>query len=65
LTCSSSYQLHIKEGVIYTPEVIQSEYNQKEHSYTSQDNDNLIETYMNTTDIEYLKKIHRKKSSQM
>lgn len=58
LTCSCSFQLHIKEGVIYTPEVIQSELNQKEHSYTSQDNDNLIETYMNTTDIEYLKKIH-------
>jgi len=58
LTCSCHYQLHIEEGIIYTPEVIRSEHNQKEHGHTSQDNDDLIETYMNTTDIEYLKKLH-------
>lgn len=58
LTCQCNYQLHIEDGIVYTPEMIVNTHENKEDTNDSQYSESFIDEYINTTDIEYLKKIH-------
>jgi len=61
LTCPCSYQMRIEDGILYTPDITMMEHEEKEDTEDtdySQYSESYIDEYINTTDIEYLKKIH-------
>lgn len=57
LTCSCNYQLRIEDGIVYTPEITVNTHEGIDTDY-SQYSESFIDAYINTTDIEYLQKIH-------
>ncbi|MBN2222418.1 MAG: MerR family transcriptional regulator [Vallitaleaceae bacterium] len=57
LTCPCSYQLTIKEGIVYTPNLISRSNETVQTSDLKQYSENYIDEYINTTDVSYLKKL--------
>ncbi len=58
LTCPCDYKLQIIDGIIYTPDVANGENHSIESTDLSQYSEHYIDEYINTTHMDYLKKLH-------
>ncbi|PKM68319.1 MAG: methyltransferase [Firmicutes bacterium HGW-Firmicutes-2] len=61
LTCQCNYEMRVEEGIVYTPDITLRKHEEKEDTEDAEDShysESFIDEYINTTDIEYLKKIH-------
>lgn len=58
LTCPCSYKLHIEDGIIYTPDQVTSDNENVEKTDFSRYSESHIDEYINTTHMDYLKKLH-------
>lgn len=58
LTCPCDYKLHIKDGIVYTPDLFLDEDKSVEKTDLNQYSEHYIDEYINTTHMDYLKKLH-------
>ncbi|MBV1758752.1 MAG: MerR family transcriptional regulator [Dethiosulfatibacter sp.] len=57
LACSCDYQIRIADGIVFTPEII-GKYEKVKSTDLSQYSEHYIDEYINTTHIDYLKKLY-------
>ena len=58
LSCRCDHELHVMEGIVYTREVILQNSTPLDFGSIEQYSENYIDEYINTTHIDYLKKLH-------
>ncbi len=58
LTCQCEYQMHIHNGIVFTSDQIVDEYENIKNSNLNEYSENYIDEYINTTHIDYLKKLY-------